>query len=154
MASLATLGALLQSWELWIRNLLILFTPFQMLLKCLSSHPGFRRKISVKYCKKVWRISRNRAFPLDAEDPVQNFAVQMKPKYHRAIVDLVLHYDWRSIIYIFQSSEGLYRLQKIYENIPKVSSEQQFSGVFFILHNFPCFCSLVFNYNLAAENGI
>ena len=54
----------------------------------------------------------------------------MKPKYHRAIVDLVLHYDWRSIIYIFQSSEGLYRLQKIYENIPKVSREQQFSGVF------------------------
>ena len=46
----------------------------------------------------------------------------MKPKYHRAIVDLVLHYDWRSIIYIFQSSEGLYRLQKIYENIPKVKA--------------------------------
>ena len=44
----------------------------------------------------------------------------MKPKYHGAVVDLVLHYDWRSIIYIFQSSEGLYRLQKIYENIPKV----------------------------------
>ena len=52
MASLATLGAHLQSWELWILNLLILFTPFQMLLKCLSSHPGFRRKISVKNCFK------------------------------------------------------------------------------------------------------
>ena len=59
-------------------------------------------------------------FIIESEDSIQNFAVQMTPQYHHAIVDLILHYDWRSIIYIFQSSEGLYRLQKIYENIPKV----------------------------------
>ena len=34
-------------------------------------------------------------------------------------MDLVLYYDWSSIIYIYQSNEGLYRLQKIYESIPK-----------------------------------
>ena len=109
--------------------------------------PWFPEKNFGKILWKVWRISHNRAFPLDAEDPVQNFAVQMKPKYHRAIVDLVLHYDWRSIIYIFQSSEGLYRLQKIYENIPKVSSEQQFSGVFYFAfqYHFPSYHCLVFN---------
>ena len=58
----------------------------------------------------------------------------MKPKYDLAIVELVLHYDWRSIIYIFQSSEGLYRLQKIYENIPKVCCVMHFAflTLFFI----------------------
>ena len=45
----------------------------------------------------------------------------MQPQYHHAIVDMILHYDWRSVIYIYQSSEGLFRLQKIYENIPKVN---------------------------------
>ena len=58
----------------------------------------------------------------DGEDETHNFAVQMQPQYHHAIVDLILHYDWRSVIYIYQSSEGLYRLQKIYENIPKVKT--------------------------------
>jgi len=55
----------------------------------------------------------------DGEDETHNFAVQMQPQYHHAIVDMILHYDWRSVIYIYQSSEGLYRLQKIYENIPR-----------------------------------
>ena len=52
---------------------------------------------------------------------MHNFAVQMQPQYHHAIVDLILHYEWRDVIYIYQSSEGLYRLQKIYETIPKVN---------------------------------
>lgn len=54
----------------------------------------------------------------DMEESAQ-FAVQMQPLYHQAIVDLILYYDWKSVIYIYQSSEGLYRLQKIYENIPR-----------------------------------
>lgn len=69
-------------------------------------------------------------FP-DSEDPVQNFAVQMTPQYHNAIVDLIHHYDWRSVIYIFSSSEGLYRLQQIYENIPKVRSNILFYDYYF-----------------------
>ena len=51
---------------------------------------------------------------------VQCSAVQCGDCPLQAIVDLVLYYDWPSIIYIYQSSEGLYRLQKIYESIPKV----------------------------------
>ena len=63
---------------------------------------------------------------------MQNFAVQMMPQYHNAIVDLILHYDWRSIIYIFQSSEGMYRLQKIYENIPKVRKCVKITNICFL----------------------
>ena len=71
-------------------------------------------------------------FLSDGEDETHNFAVQMQPQYHHAIVDMILHYDWRSVIYIYQSSEGLYRLQKIYENIPKVNLT--FLNVFTILN--------------------
>jgi hypothetical protein len=38
----------------------------------------------------------------------------------KGIVDLILHYSWHSIIYIYHSLEGLHRLQKVYGSIPKV----------------------------------
>ena len=91
-----------------------------MPLKCRLWHPGFRRRFTVMMKNDKYFFSTE-TYISDSEDSIQNFAVQMTPQYHDAIVDLILHYDWRSIIYIFQSSEGLYRLQKIYENIPKVS---------------------------------
>ena len=83
----------------------------------------------VKYADGDIRLTLT-LFP-DSEDPVQNFAVQMTPQYHNAIVDLIHHYDWRSVIYIFSSSEGLYRLQQIYENIPKVRSYILFYDYYF-----------------------
>ena len=56
----------------------------------------------------------------------------MQPQYHQAIVDMILHYDWRSVIYIYQSSEGLYRLQKIYENIPRVGTSNFTNRIYYI----------------------
>jgi hypothetical protein len=41
-------------------------------------------------------------------------------------VDLILHYSWHSIIYIYHSLEGLHRLQKVYGSIPKVRKLQQY----------------------------
>ena len=61
MASLPALEPL-PLWELLIQNLLILFIPFQMLLKCLSLLPGFRR-ISVKYCKEFEKYPLHGMFP-------------------------------------------------------------------------------------------
>ena len=71
-------------------------------------------------------------FISDGEDETHNFAVQMQPQYHQAIVDMILHYDWRSVIYIYQSSEGLYRLQKIYENIPRVGTYNFTNRIYYI----------------------
>ena len=99
--------------------MLILFKSiwFKSLTPNMSLSWFWRRESLVWSRRKYPNICHH----LASEDAaIQNFAVQMMPQYHNAIVDLILHYDWRSIIYIFQSSEGMYRLQKIYENIPKV----------------------------------
>ena len=33
-------------------------------------------------------------------------AVSMRPDYHRAIVDTIIHYGWKEVIYIYDSHDG------------------------------------------------
>ncbi|XP_011559269.3 glutamate receptor 1 [Plutella xylostella] len=42
-------------------------------------------------------------------------AVSMRPDYHKAVVDTILHYGWKEIIYIYDSHDGLLRLQQLYQ---------------------------------------
>lgn len=37
-------------------------------------------------------------------------AVSMRPDYHRAIVDTIVHYGWKDIIYIYDSHDGEYNI--------------------------------------------
>ncbi|XP_071044207.1 glutamate receptor 1 isoform X2 [Parasteatoda tepidariorum] len=43
------------------------------------------------------------------------YAVSMKPQYLKAIVDVIKYYRWKSIIYLYDSDEGLLKLQHIFE---------------------------------------
>nr|QRN45436.1 kainate-selective glutamate receptor 1 [Carausius morosus] len=46
-----------------------------------------------------------------------DYAVSMRPDYHQAIIDVVRYYGWRSIIYLYDSHDGLLRLQQIYQSL-------------------------------------
>lgn len=35
-----------------------------------------------------------------------DFAISMRPDYHRAIIDTVRHYGWKKIIYLYDSHDG------------------------------------------------
>ncbi|XP_021919064.1 glutamate receptor 1-like isoform X1 [Zootermopsis nevadensis] len=41
----------------------------------------------------------------------------MRPDYHQAIIDVVRYYGWRKIIYLYDSHDGLLRLQQIYQSL-------------------------------------
>ncbi|CAH0716026.1 unnamed protein product, partial [Brenthis ino] len=44
-------------------------------------------------------------------------AVSMRPDYHRAIVDTIVYYGWKEVIYIYDSHDGLLRLQQLYQTM-------------------------------------
>ncbi|CAG5038997.1 unnamed protein product [Parnassius apollo] len=44
-------------------------------------------------------------------------AVSMRPDYHKAIVDTILYYGWKEIIYMYDSHDGLLRLQQLYQTM-------------------------------------
>ncbi|XP_023943017.1 glutamate receptor 1-like [Bicyclus anynana] len=44
-------------------------------------------------------------------------AVSMRPDYHKAIVDTIVHYGWTDVIYIYDSHDGLLRLQQLYQTM-------------------------------------
>ncbi|KAM3969050.1 LOW QUALITY PROTEIN: glutamate receptor 1 [Aphomia sociella] len=44
-------------------------------------------------------------------------AVSMRPDYHKAIVDTILYYEWKEIIYMYDSHDGLLRLQQLYQSM-------------------------------------
>ncbi|XP_050422335.1 glutamate receptor 1-like [Adelges cooleyi] len=44
-----------------------------------------------------------------------DYAVSLRPDYHQAILDTVRYYGWTSIIYMYDSHDGLLRLQQLYE---------------------------------------
>ncbi|KAF7283419.1 hypothetical protein GWI33_000622 [Rhynchophorus ferrugineus] len=44
-----------------------------------------------------------------------DYATSMRPEYHQAIIDTVKYYGWRRIIYLYDSNDGLLRLQQIYQ---------------------------------------
>ncbi|XP_022240427.1 glutamate receptor 1-like isoform X1 [Limulus polyphemus] len=54
------------------------------------------------------------AFPqLSAERPC-HYGVSMRPNYLRAIIDVIKHYQWKHIIYLYDSDDGLLKLQYIF----------------------------------------
>ncbi|XP_067118229.1 glutamate receptor 1-like isoform X2 [Centruroides vittatus] len=54
------------------------------------------------------------SFPEAGADRDMQFALNMKPVYLRAIVDVIKHYQWKSIIYLYDSDDGLLKLQHIF----------------------------------------
>ncbi|EDV96485.1 glutamate receptor 1 [Drosophila grimshawi] len=46
-----------------------------------------------------------------------DFAISMRPDYHQAIIDTIHYYGWQSIIYLYDSHDGLLRLQQIYQEL-------------------------------------
>ncbi|XP_014208745.1 glutamate receptor 1 [Copidosoma floridanum] len=46
-----------------------------------------------------------------------DFAISMRPDYYQAIIDTVRHYGWKKIIYLYDSHDGLLRLQQIYQGL-------------------------------------
>ncbi|XP_022240428.1 glutamate receptor 1-like isoform X1 [Limulus polyphemus] len=53
------------------------------------------------------------AFPQLSTERPSRFGVSMRPNYIRAIVDVIRHYKWKHIIYLYDSDDGLLRLQNI-----------------------------------------
>ncbi|XP_076362724.1 glutamate receptor 1-like isoform X2 [Tachypleus tridentatus] len=54
------------------------------------------------------------AFPqLSAERPC-HYGVSMRPNYLRAIIEVIKHYQWKHIIYLYDSDDGLLKLQYIF----------------------------------------
>ncbi|XP_059614013.1 glutamate receptor 1-like [Phlebotomus argentipes] len=59
-------------------------------------------------------------FPEKVQSPSSgflDFAVSMRPNYHEAIIDTIRFYGWRKIIYVYDSHDGLLRLQQIYQGL-------------------------------------
>ncbi|XP_055385566.1 glutamate receptor 1 isoform X2 [Condylostylus longicornis] len=46
-----------------------------------------------------------------------DYAISMRPDYHQAIIDTIQFYGWRKIIYLYDSHDGLLRLQQIYQGL-------------------------------------
>nr|XP_018906951.1 PREDICTED: glutamate receptor 1-like [Bemisia tabaci] len=46
-----------------------------------------------------------------------DYAISMRPDYHQAIIDVIKHYGWRHIAYLYDSHDGLLRLQQIYQGL-------------------------------------
>ncbi|XP_046678071.1 glutamate receptor 1-like isoform X2 [Homalodisca vitripennis] len=46
-----------------------------------------------------------------------DYAISMRPDYHQAIIDTVRYYGWKRIIYLYDSHDGLLRLQQIYQSL-------------------------------------
>nr|QZH55024.1 ionotropic glutamate receptor 1 [Achelura yunnanensis] len=44
-------------------------------------------------------------------------AISMRPDYHRAIVDTIVFYGWKEVIYMYDSHDGLLRLQQLYQSM-------------------------------------
>ncbi|XP_061164306.1 glutamate receptor 2-like [Saccostrea echinata] len=46
-------------------------------------------------------------------NPLKNFQIHMKPPFTMAIVDMIRHYRWRNMIYLYDSTEGLQRFNEV-----------------------------------------
>ncbi|CAL1261784.1 unnamed protein product [Larinioides sclopetarius] len=48
-------------------------------------------------------------------DRPMQYGISMKPQYLKAILDIIKYYNWKSIIYLYDSDDGLLKLQHIFE---------------------------------------
>ncbi|KAL3274875.1 hypothetical protein HHI36_019657, partial [Cryptolaemus montrouzieri] len=58
-----------------------------------------------------------------------DYAISMRPEYHQAIIDTVRYYNWDKIIYLYDSNDGLLRLQQIYQGLIPGKESFQVSAV-------------------------
>ncbi|XP_045107939.1 glutamate receptor 1-like isoform X2 [Portunus trituberculatus] len=59
-------------------------------------------------------------FPENVPNPssgLMDYATSMRPEYHQAIIDLIHYYGWDHIIYLYDSHDGLLRLQEIFQSL-------------------------------------
>ncbi|XP_068232911.1 glutamate receptor 1-like [Palaemon carinicauda] len=59
-------------------------------------------------------------FPENVPNPssgLMDYATSMRPQYHQAIIDLIRYYRWDHIIYLYDSHDGLLRLQELYQSL-------------------------------------
>ncbi len=63
--------------------------------------------------------------PKLADAAKSHYAIQIRPEYSDALVDLITYYGWSRIIYIYSDFDGLLRLQRIFRNIPMTATGQQ-----------------------------
>uniref|UniRef100_T1IZK5 Ionotropic glutamate receptor C-terminal domain-containing protein n=1 Tax=Strigamia maritima TaxID=126957 RepID=T1IZK5_STRMM len=64
-------------------------------------------------------------FPEKVQEPSSatiNFALGLRPNYIRAVLDLIEFYRWKKIIYLYDSDDGLLRLQQIFQMLKPNSS--------------------------------
>ena len=54
----------------------------------------------------------------------QKFTIEIRPQYHQALMDLITYYGWTDVIYIYSDFDGLLRLQKIFQDIPRSHTGQ------------------------------
>nr|XP_034839667.1 glutamate receptor 1-like [Maniola hyperantus] len=43
-----------------------------------------------------------------------DYAISLLPDYHRAVIDAIVYFGWNHVIYIYDSHDGLLRLQQLY----------------------------------------
>ncbi|XP_037087070.1 glutamate receptor 1-like [Pollicipes pollicipes] len=46
-----------------------------------------------------------------------DYALSMMPGYHRGVLDIIRHYRWQGIIYLYDSEDGLHRLQQMLQSV-------------------------------------
>ncbi|XP_053623555.1 glutamate receptor 1-like [Plodia interpunctella] len=58
-----------------------------------------------------------------------DYAVSLRPDYHRAVIDTVTYYGWKNVIYIYDSHDGLLRLQQLYQSLQPGNATFRISNV-------------------------
>ncbi|XP_044734637.1 glutamate receptor 1-like [Chrysoperla carnea] len=58
-----------------------------------------------------------------------DYAISMRPDYHQAIIDTIRYYGWKKIVYVYDSIDGLLRLQQIYQSLNPTKKDFQITNV-------------------------
>ncbi|XP_068623895.1 glutamate receptor 1-like [Battus philenor] len=58
-----------------------------------------------------------------------DYAVSLRPDYHRAVIDTITYYGWKNVIFIYDSHDGLLRLQQLYQSLQPGNATFRISNV-------------------------
>ncbi|KAH3842121.1 hypothetical protein DPMN_115609, partial [Dreissena polymorpha] len=59
------------------------------------------------------------SFADNVQRHLSTFQLHMKPSHTKALVDLIIHFGWRNYHYVYDSEEGLYRMQELVRTFEK-----------------------------------
>ncbi|CAH2103909.1 unnamed protein product [Euphydryas editha] len=51
--------------------------------------------------------NKNREVQVIPPSGLIDYAISLRPDYHKAVIDTVTYYGWKSIIYIYDSHDGI-----------------------------------------------